>query len=60
MLKSDLVHHIEEIPGVDGVDTLEMRDEMRDVTVEHVRVDDDELPFLINIHIAEKVRDDIR
>jgi predicted phage baseplate assembly protein len=60
VLKSDLVHHIEEIPGVDGVDTLEMRDELRDVTVEHVRVDDDELPFLINIHIAEKVRDDIR
>ncbi len=60
VLKSDLVHHIEEIPGVDGVDTLEMRDELRDVTVEHVRVDDDELPFLINVHIAEKVRDDIR
>ena len=60
VLKSDLVHHIEEIPGVDGVDTLEMRDELRDVGVEHVRVDDDELPFLINVHIAEKVRDDIR
>lgn len=60
VLKSDLVHHIEEIPGVDGVDTLDMRDELRDVTVEHVRVDDDELPFLINVHIAEKVRDDIR
>jgi hypothetical protein len=60
VLKSDLVHHIEEIPGVDGVDTLEMRDELRDVSVEHVRVDDDELPFLINVHIAEKVRDDIR
>ena len=60
VLKSDLVHHIEEIPGVDGVDSLEMRDELRDVGVEHVRVDDDELPFLINVHIAEKVRDDIK
>ena len=28
--------------------------------VEHVRVDDDELPFLIHVNIAEKVRDDIR
>ncbi len=60
VLKSDLVHHIEEIPGVEGVDSLELRDELRDVSVEHVRIDDDELPFLINVHIAEKVRDDIR
>ncbi|HVK73649.1 MAG TPA: putative baseplate assembly protein [Kofleriaceae bacterium] len=60
VLKSDLVHHIEEIPGVDGVDALEIRDELRDVAVEHVRVDDDELPFLIHVNIAEKVRDDIR
>ena len=60
MLKSDLVHHIEEIPGVDGVDSIDMRDELKDVTVEHVRIDDDELPFLINVTIAEKVRDDIR
>ncbi|MBK9030062.1 MAG: putative baseplate assembly protein [Myxococcales bacterium] len=60
ILKSDLVHHIEEIPGVDGVDSIDMRDELKDVTVEHMRIDDDELPFLINVHIAEKVRDDIR
>ena len=60
VLKSDLVHHIEEIPGVDGVDGIDMRDELKDVTVEHVRIDDDELPFLINVTIAEKVRDDIR
>jgi hypothetical protein len=59
-LKSELVHHIEEIPGVDGVDGIEMRDELKDVTVEHVRIDDDELPFLIHVTIAEKVRDDIR
>ncbi len=60
VLKSDLIHHIEEIPGVDGVDALEIRDELKDVAVEHVRVDDDELPFLIHVNIAEKVRDDIR
>jgi hypothetical protein len=29
------------------------------VGVEHIRVDDDELPFLIHVHIAEKVRDEI-
>ena len=60
VLKAELVHHIEEIPGVEGVDSLEIRDELRDVGVEHVRVDDDELPFLIHVNIAEKVRDDIR
>lgn len=60
VLKAELVHHIEEIPGVEGVDALEIRDELRDVSVEHVRVDDDELPFLIHVTIAEKVRDDIR
>lgn len=60
VLKSDLVHFIEEIPGVDGVDSIEIRDEHKDVTVEHVRIEDDELPFLINVNIAEKVRDDIR
>ncbi|MCE9573716.1 MAG: putative baseplate assembly protein [Deltaproteobacteria bacterium] len=59
VLKSDLVHLIEEVPGVEGVDALEIRDEQRDVGVEHIRVDDDELPFLIHVHIAEKVRDEI-
>ena len=32
----------------------------RNVGVEHLRLDDDELPFLVHVHIAEKVRDDIR
>jgi hypothetical protein len=59
VLKSDLVHLIEEVPGVEGVDTLEIRDEGRDVGVEHIRLDDDELPFLVHVHIAEKVRDEI-
>jgi hypothetical protein len=25
-----------------------------------LRLDDDELPFLVHVHIAEKVRDDIK
>ena len=39
---------------------LEIRDEQRNVGVEHLRLDDDELPFLVHVHIAEKVRDDIK
>ena len=43
-----------------GVDQIDIRDEQRNVGVEHLRLDDDELPFLVHVHIAEKVRDDIR
>jgi predicted phage baseplate assembly protein len=60
VLKTELVHLVEEVPGVEGVDHLAIRDEQRNVTIEHLRLDDDELPFLVHVHIAEKVRDDIR
>lgn len=60
VLKSDLVHLVEEVPGVEGVENLEIRDEGRNVTVEHIRLEEDELPFLVHVHIAEKVRDEIR
>jgi predicted phage baseplate assembly protein len=60
VLKAELVHLVEEVPGVEGVDALEIRDEMRNVGVEHLRLEDDELPFLVHVNVAEKVRDDIR
>jgi hypothetical protein len=60
VLKTELIHVVEEVPGVEGVDILEIKDETRDVTVEHLRLEDDELPFLANVNIAEKVRDDIK
>ena len=60
VLKAELIHLVEEVPGVEGVDALEIRDEGRNVTVEHLRIDDDELPFLVHVHVAEKVRDDIK
>ncbi len=59
VLKTELIHVVEEVPGVEGVDALEMLDDERRVQVEHVRVDDDELPFLIHVHVVEKVRDEI-
>ncbi|HTM21205.1 MAG TPA: putative baseplate assembly protein, partial [Kofleriaceae bacterium] len=59
VLKTDLIHVVEEIPGVEGVDALEMRDEERGVQVEHVRLSDDELPYLVTVHVVEKVRDEI-
>ena len=60
VLKTELIHLAEEVPGVEGVDGLEIRDELRNVGVEHLRLDDDELPFLVHVHVAEKVRDDIK
>ncbi|HEY6033003.1 MAG TPA: putative baseplate assembly protein [Kofleriaceae bacterium] len=60
VLKAEIIHLIEEVPGVEGVDTVELRDEMRNVSVEHLRIEDDELPFLVHISLAEKVRDDIK
>jgi hypothetical protein len=60
VLKAELIHLVEEVPGVEGVDQLEIRDEQRNVAIEHLRLDDDELPFLVHVHIAEKVRDDIK
>jgi len=60
VLKAELIHLAEEVPGVEGVDALEIRDEGRNVSVEHLRLDEDELPFLIHVHVAEKVRDDIK
>ena len=60
VLKAELVHLVEEVPGVEGVDLLGIWDEQRNVGVEHLRLDDDELPFLVHVNIAEKVRDDIK
>ena len=52
MLKAELIHLVEEVPGVEGVDALDIRDEQRNVGVEHLRLDDDELPFLV--HVARR------
>ena len=60
VLKAELIHLVEEVPGVEGVDAMAIHDELRNVGVEHLRLDDDELPFLVHVHVAEKVRDDIR
>jgi predicted phage baseplate assembly protein len=60
VLKAELIHLVEEVPGVEGVDGLDIRDELRNVGVEHLRIEDDELPFLVHVQIAEKVRDDIK
>lgn len=60
VLKTEIVNLVEEVPGVEGVEYVEIRDEERNISVEHLRVEDDELPFLVHVQLAEKVRDEIR
>ena len=59
VLKTDLVHLVEEIPGVQGVDSLQIRDDEKGASVEQVRLDADQLPFVVRIQVVEKVRDEI-
>ncbi len=58
--RSELVRVVGEVPGVEGVDKLEIFDESRRVGVQHVRLEEDELPFLVNVRVSEKVHDEIR
>jgi predicted phage baseplate assembly protein len=59
VLKTELIHLVEEVPGVEGVDSVDMLDELKGVHVEQIRLDPDELPHLVRVDIVEKVRDEI-
>jgi predicted phage baseplate assembly protein len=59
VFKTDLIHLVEEVPGVEGVADLDILDEGRNVHVEQIRIDPDELPFLVHVRVVEKVRDEI-
>ena len=59
VLKTELIHLVEEIPGVEGVDSVAMLDESRGVHIEQVRLEADALPHLVHVQIVEKVRDEI-
>jgi hypothetical protein len=54
VFKVDLYHVVEEVEGVDFVSKVLIFDEEKKVDVEMVRVDEDELPFLVNVDIHEK------
>ncbi|HET6614060.1 MAG TPA: putative baseplate assembly protein [Kofleriaceae bacterium] len=59
VVKSEIFHLVEEVPGVEGVDEVEMLDEERGIHVEQLRLEADELPHVIHVHVVEKVRDEI-
>ncbi len=55
--KVDLYHVIEEVPGVDFVDRIDIYDEDRQVHVDSVRLKDDELVHLVDVEVREKARE---
>ncbi len=59
VIKADLIQVVEQIPGVPGVDDVDMVDSERDVHVEQLRIEDDQLPFLVSLEIVERIRDEV-
>ncbi|MBK9070907.1 MAG: putative baseplate assembly protein [Myxococcales bacterium] len=59
IVKSELIHLVEGLPGVDRVDGITLIDDTRRAGVEHVSLADDELPFVVSVDVTEKVRSDV-
>jgi hypothetical protein len=57
--KSDLAHMVEDIPGLEAVDEITIYDEDKRHAVESVRLDAGDLPWLVNIVVVERVRQEI-
>jgi len=57
--RSDLVHLIEDIPGLESIDTIAIYDEDRRIQVEAVRLQNDELPHVVDVRVVERVRQEM-
>jgi hypothetical protein len=57
--KSDLAHLVEEVPGVEVIDSITIFDEDRRVAVENVRLQPSDLIHLVNVAVVERVREEI-
>lgn len=57
--KVDIFQVCETVPGVDFVDKVAIVDLERYAEVDHVRLDDDELPFVVDVEIAERAHERI-
>lgn len=55
--KVDLYQVVEEIEGIDFIDKIRIIDLDLKVEVEHLRLNDDELPHLVDIEIIEKAHE---
>lgn len=57
--RTDLVHIVEDIPGVEAIDSIAIYDEDRRVMVESVKLSGDELPHVVNVAVIERVRQEM-
>ena len=57
--KSDLAHLVEEVQGVEVIDSITLFDEDQRVAVENVRLQPSELIYLVNVAVVERVREEI-
>ncbi|MDY0059790.1 MAG: putative baseplate assembly protein [Myxococcota bacterium] len=59
VFKVDLYHVIEEVAGVEFVDRIDIFDEDRKVHIDSVRLNEDELVYLVDVEVREKARERI-
>ena len=55
----DLFHVIEEVPDVDLVHRIHVHDVQQEREVDYLHLTEDELPFVRNINITERSREQI-
>lgn len=57
--RTDLVHMVEDIPGIEAIESIQIYDEDRRINVDSVRLKDDELPHVVNVAVVERVRQEM-
>ena len=55
----DIARIVEDIPGVEMIDSITIYDEDRRVAVDNVRLEAHELIHLVNVAVVERVREEI-
>ncbi len=57
VLKVDIFHIVENVEGVDFVDNIQILDEDRGIYVDQIKLSPKGLPFLVDVDITEKTRE---
>lgn len=57
--KNDLAHVVEDIPGVEMIDSIAIYDEDQRVAVDSVKLSPEALIHLVNVAVVERVREEI-
>jgi len=57
--RTDLVHIVEDVPGVEAIDSIAIYDEDRRIMVDSVKLKHDQLPHIVNVAVIERVRQEM-